>query len=332
MPTRMEALLEVNDLSVQYSLPGGRQVPAVFKASFSLQPGEAVGLLGESGCGKTTTALAVTGLLPGNARLAAGSVRFRGHDLLSLSPAGFEKIRGAEISLIFQEPTLALNPVMRIGRQVAEVIRAHRPWGADRCRAEAVRMLERVRLPDPPAIFSAYPHQLSGGQRRRVLIAQALSCGPALVIADEPTNGLDSRTQAEILSLLVDLKNQFHTSFLFISHHPGILASLADRLLIMYAGCIVEEGDLGGVCRDPLHPYTRGLLDSMPRAPSGTSRAARQRLRPIEGSPPDMTDLPEGCSFAPRCPERMEICSRHGPRLLQTHPLRWVRCAKYETE
>ncbi len=328
----MESLLQIRDLSVHYVLAGQQEVPALAGASFSIQPGEALGLLGESGCGKTTTALAIMRLLPGNARVVAGSIRFQGRDLLSMTEDCLDKLRGVEISVILQEPALSLNPVMSVGRQVAEVFRAHRPWAFDQCRVEAVRMLERVRFPDPATIYSAFPHQLSGGQRQRILIAQALACGPALVIADEPTTGQDSRTQAEILALLNDLKRQLQTSFLFISHHPGVLSALVDHIVVMYAGRVLEEGSAIRVFQEPLHPYTRGLLGSLPGARSGGNLPRKQRLNPIAGNPPDVTRMPAGCAFAPRCPERMDICLRHEPKLLQMHLKRWVRCVKYETK
>ncbi len=325
----MDALLQARDLTISYRNGGRRETPAVVGASFDIHAGEAVGLLGESGCGKSTTALSLPRLLPGSARILDGQVWYRGRDLLQLPDREMERIRGAEISLIFQEAAIALNPVMCAGDQVADVIRAHRSWTRRRCRAEAESLLAQVRLQDVARVSRSFPHELSGGQNQRVLIAQALACGASLVIADEPTTGLDTRTQAEILDLLKELKKRSQTSFLFISHHPGVLAGLADRLLVMYAGRIVEEGDLLQVYTSPRHPYTQGLLRSMPAIPAGASDDTRKRLIPIPGSPPDMSDLPPGCPFAPRCPVRMDVCSLREPPITDLSGSRRVRCFVY---
>jgi len=319
----METLLQVHDLTVSYRR-GDTETCALAGATFQIDAGETVGLLGESGCGKSTTALALLRLLPGNGRVAQGVVHFRGRDLLGLDSREMEQIRGAEIALIFQEPSIALNPVMRAGEQVVEVIRAHRGWSRRRCRSRAEDLLAAVRLDDVERVYGSFPHELSGGQKRRILIAQALACDPALVIADEPTTGLDSRTQMEILDLFRDLKAQSRTAFLFISHDPEVFAGLADRLMVMYAGRIVEQGGLHHVCRTPLHPYTRGLLDSMPRTSEGALDL--QRLHPIPGSPPDMSSLPRGCPFAPRCSERLSLCESEEPSDAGWNGGRTVRC------
>ncbi len=252
-----EILFQVRDLVVQYK---AGETPAVDGVSFEIAPGEAVGLLGESGCGKTTTALALIRMLPPAARLVRGSIQFRGRELLALQEPELEKIRGAEISVIFQEPATALNPVMRVGDQVAEVVRAHRPWSRRVCRAEAESLLAEVCLGDVSRIYAAYPHQLSGGQRQRIAIAQAVACKPPLLIADEPTAALDAKVQAEILDLLKDLQQRRNMALLLISHNPGVLARMADRLLVMQAGKIVEQGPVSEVCRNPQHPYTQALL------------------------------------------------------------------------
>ncbi len=309
----MDVLLQVCDLAVNYRNGVGIDVPALAGVTFDIRAGEAVGLLGESGCGKTTIALALLRLLPRAGRIVRGTMRFRGRNLMELSGKELELIRGAEVSLIFQEPSIALNPVLCVGSQIAEVIHAHRPWGRRRCHAEAEGLLARVGLSDSASVYRAFPHELSGGQKQRILIAQALACGPSLIIADEPTTGLDTKTQAEILDLLKLLKMQSQTAFLFISHHPGVLARLADRLLIMYAGRIMEEGGLGQIYRNPLHPYTRGLLRSMPAVPAGDVEVQKRRLTPIAGSPPDIIDLPRGCPFAPRCLERLDVCADQQP-------------------
>ncbi len=322
----MEALLQVRDLTVSYSDGRNLQVPAVAGISFDIHAGEAVGLLGESGCGKTTTALSVSRLLPSSANIIAGQVRFRDRELLELPEHDMERIRGGTISMIFSEPSSALNPVLCVGDQIAEVIRAHRPWGRSRCRVEAETLLARVHLQDAAHVYRAFPHELSGGQNQRVLIAQALACRPSLVIADEPTTSLDTLTQAEILDLLRHLKASSQTAFLFISHHPGVLARLADRLLVMYAGRIVEEGGLNEVYSSPMHPYTQGLLRSTPANNGEGGIPRRRRLSPIPGSPPDMNDLPVGCVFAPRCPVRLEVCVTREPQTTDLSGKRRVRC------
>jgi oligopeptide/dipeptide ABC transporter ATP-binding protein len=262
--------------------------------------------------------------------MVRGSVRFRGRELSTLPEAELSRLRGAEIALIFQEPSIALNPVICVGDQVTEVIRAHRPWEARRCRKEAESLLARVRLPAGGRVYHAYPHELSGGQNQRVLIAQALACGPSLIIADEPMSGLDAETQAGILELLLELKTHSRVAFLFISHHPGVLARLADRLLVMYAGQIVEEGSLPQVFRTPRHPYTQGLLHSLPAAADACAGKDRKRLVPIRGAPPDMNDLPPGCAFAPRCPLRMDICDLQEPQLVELGGDRQVRCFAHD--
>ncbi len=307
----MPCLLQVSHLTVNYRTGCGTETTAVAGVSFAIGAGEVVGLLGESGCGKSTTALALLRLLPFNARIIRGSVAFGGRNLLDLPDKDLTRIRGNEVSFIFHEPSVALNPVLRVGRQISEVLRAHRPWTSSRCQWEAGQLLARVGLSGSSDIHDAFPHELSGGQKQRVLIAQALACDPALIIADEPTTGLDTHTQADILDVLKDLKERRQTAFLLISHHPGVLARLADRLLVMYAGRIVEEGRLTEVYARPRHPYTAGLLAATPGR-NGCPNSSR-RLVPIPGNPPDMNDAHAGCPFVPRCPIRMDICSSQEP-------------------
>ena len=256
----MENLLQVRDLSIRYSSVGGRYHLAVDRISFDIGAGEVVGLMGESGCGKTSIATSLLGLLPKGQAKISGSISFRGQDLLAMDERALRRIRGAEISMVSQEPGISLSPVLRAGDQVAEVIHAHRNWGWKQCRAEAESMLARVGLFEAERIFSAYPHQLSGGQLQRVVLAQALACGPALLVADEPTASLDARSQADFLVLLRGLKERFQISILLISHTPEIQASLADRLLVMREGQIIEEGRFGQIYRNPRHPYTRTML------------------------------------------------------------------------
>jgi ABC-type glutathione transport system ATPase component len=264
-----ESLLAVQDLSVCFT-SSGRQTRVVNSIRFSITTGEVVGVLGESGSGKTSMALAVLGLLPSNAQIESGSIRLRGRELVGLEERELQKIRGKEISLIFQEPGIALNPVLRVGQQIVEVLRAHNSWSRKRCREEAECMLEQVRLSDVARIYSAYPHELSGGQRQRVAIAQALACKPGLVIADEPTASLDTTIQADILALLKDLQQRLSLAFLLISHNPAILQKMAQRILVVHAGQIVEEGAASQVLHRPQHPYTQHLLECVPQPLSGT--------------------------------------------------------------
>jgi ABC-type dipeptide/oligopeptide/nickel transport system ATPase component len=255
-----ERLLQVRDLVVEY--PG---VTVVDGVTLEVARGESVGVVGESGSGKTTLALSILGLLPGSARVVKGSIQLRGQELLGLPENRLQAVRGAQVSLVFQEPGIALHPQLRVGDQIVEVLRAHRSWSLGRCREEAEALLAQVGLPEPSRLARAYPHELSGGQQQRVTIAQAIACRPALLVADEPTSALDSTTRAEILALLRDLKQRFSLALLLVTHDFGTLGALADRVLVMHAGRVVEEGPLARVCRDPQHPYTRALLRAVPR-------------------------------------------------------------------
>jgi oligopeptide/dipeptide ABC transporter ATP-binding protein len=324
----MSALLQVRNLSVQFSDSRGLDRRAVNNVGFDISPGETVALLGESGCGKTTLALALTRLLPQTARAVCGSIRFRGRDLLQADECELEKVRGAEISTIFQEPGTALNPVMRVGDQIVEVLRAHTNWTHRRCREEAESLLQEVQLSDA-RIYSAFPHQLSGGECQRAVIAQALACKPVFLIADEPTSALDNTTQAQFLTLLKELKDGLKLALLFITHNPLLLTGIADRVLIMYAGRIVEEGTLAQVLRQPRHPYTKGLLRSIPPLPRNRAHVRRLSLPAIPGMPPDLAHLPKGCPFEPRCPERMDICVSRPPEQIQIDDGVHVRCFRY---
>jgi oligopeptide/dipeptide ABC transporter ATP-binding protein len=320
-------LLEVRDLTVAYH-PGGARVLAARDLTFDVEGGEVVGLLGESGCGKSTHLLAILGLLPAPARVVRGSIRLRGREMLSLSPSELRRIRGAEIAIVFQDPSLALNPVRRVGGQVAEVVRAHRDQSRLRCRDDAVAALDEVGLPEPDRIYDAYPHELSGGQRQRVVLAQALSCRPALLLADEPTAALDATTQAEVLALLASLQARLGLAVLMASHDLGALAALARRVLVMYAGTLVEEGTPAQVFGAPLHPYARGLSRAYPR-PAGRVTAPLPPV-PIPGSPPDLARLPAGCAFEPRCPDRRAACAERPPGETRPAPGRRVRCYLHE--
>jgi ABC-type glutathione transport system ATPase component len=278
----MEKLLQIQSLSVRYRSGETEAHDAVAGIGFDIAPGEVVGLMGESGCGKSTAALAILGLLDVRDCAVSGSVQFRGQELRSMDERLLQKIRGAHISLVSQEPGISLSPVMQVGDQIAEVLRAHKDWGGRHCRAEAKRWLARVGLVPANRFYSAFAHQLSGGQLQRVILAQALACEPELVIADEPTASLDARNQAEFLTLLRDLRAQSGISVLLISHAPEIQAALADRVLVMHAGRLVEEGTFGDLYRNASHPYTQALLRRGRQAASGATRdgaaAARELL------------------------------------------------------
>lgn len=325
----MPALLEVRDLTVHYTYGNGAPAVAVDELSLEVAESEVVGLLGESGCGKTTLLLAILGLLPESARVVKGSIRFRGRELRALSESERRGLRGAEISIIFQDPALALNPVRRVGPQVAEVIHAHRRWSRRRCREEALSILAEVGFAAPARVHDSYPHELSGGQRQRVVIAQALACRPALILADEPTASLDSTTQAELWAVLEALQSRFGLALLLVSHDLGALAALAHRVLVMYAGRLVEAGGPAQVFGDPLHPYSRGLLRALPRAPDPTGSLEQRIPPPIPGASPDPAHLPPGCAFEPRCPDRLPLCVERPPGETRPAESRHVRCFKY---
>ncbi len=299
-------MLEVSHLTTVFDV-AGRAVPAVDDVSFEVRNGETLGLVGESGSGKSVTALSILRLIEAPGRIASGSIRFKGRELLTLSETDMRAIRGVEIGLIFQEPMTALNPVFTIGNQIAEVLLVHGRTSRRTARARAVELLSAVRIPDAARRLDDYPHQLSGGMRQRALIAMALACTPALVIADEPTTALDVTIQAEILDLLREMKSAFGLSLLLITHDLGVVAETADRVAVMYAGRIVEHGPVRAVLGSPQHPYTRGLIASMP----GGARGAR--LRGIDGSVPMLGALPSGCAFHPRCPDRFDPCSTTPP-------------------
>jgi peptide/nickel transport system ATP-binding protein len=316
-------LLEVKDLRVEFDTLKG-QMRAVAGVSFDLKPGETLGLVGESGCGKTVTALSVLRLLPVPPATVTGEIRFRGEDLLRAPADHLRRIRGNRIAMIFQEPMTALNPVLTIGEQVMEVLRLHRGLGSHEARREAAAALTRVGLPDAGRRLREYPHQLSGGLRQRALIAMALACDPEILIADEPTTALDVTIQAQILALLGRLQAELGLSVLFITHNLGIVAQTADRVAVMYAGLIVEQAPTRELFRHPDHPYTRGLLSAVPRLdfrhPPG------QELATVQGHVP--TAPLAGCLFRDRCPEAREQC-RQEPPWVEVSPGHLVRCWNY---
>jgi oligopeptide/dipeptide ABC transporter ATP-binding protein len=320
----MADLLAVRGLTVAFEW-GGRTVPVVNDVSFTLARGETLGLVGESGSGKTLTALSLLRLVPPPGRIAAGRVEFDGRDLMSLDEQDMRQVRGARIGLVFQEPTTALDPVFTIGDQIAETLVAHGRGSWREARARAVELLAAVRVPDPARRAGDYPHQLSGGLRQRALIATALACGPSLLVADEPTTALDVTIQAEILDLLSDLTTRFELALLLVTHDLGVVAQRADRVAVMYAGRIVEQAPVRTLFREPKHPYTQGLLASIPGGPAGT------RLRAIDGSVPAPDALGSGCAFAPRCPRRLAACETRVPDLVALGNGHDARCLLHES-
>lgn len=303
-------LLQVEGLVTEFQTEGGL-VRAVDGVDLVVGKGETVALVGESGCGKSVTALSIMRLVQGPAgRIAAGRVLLDGTDLTKLSEAGMRKMRGARIAMIFQEPMTSLNPVLKVGFQIAEAVQLHRRVSRRQAWDEAVKMLDMVEIPDPAERAHSYPHQLSGGMRQRVMIAMALSCGPELLIADEPTTALDVTIQAQILELLDGLRERLGMALLLITHDLGVVAERAERVLVMYAGRVVEEGPVAEVFDDPRHPYTRGLLRAVPRLGQ-----AHTRLDPIPGIVPRLTELPSGCRFRNRCELAEAECARVDPKL-----------------
>jgi len=313
----MADLLQVRDLKTYFYTSQG-VVKAVDGVSYDIQEGETVALVGESGCGKTMSALSIMRLVPRpQGKIEDGEILFQGRNLIALDEEEMRKIRGAEIAMIFQEPMSSLNPVLTIGRQITETLEAHHPVSGEEAKRRALDLLRLVGIPDPAQRFSDYPHQLSGGMRQRVMIAIAVSCGPKLILADEPTTALDVTIQAQILELLRGLSQEFGLAMIIITHNLGVVARYADRVHVMYAGKIIESASAREIYQNPRHPYTLGLLHSVPRL----DQPRRAKLDPIEGQPPDLWNLPEGCSFAPRCKFVAERCVREAPPLrdLENH-------------
>jgi oligopeptide/dipeptide ABC transporter ATP-binding protein len=313
------ALLSVDRLTTVFELATG-PVPAVNEVSFEVYPGETLGLVGESGSGKSVTALSIMQLVQRPGRISGGGIRFKGRDLLTLSEREMRGVRGAEIALIFQEPMTALNPVFTVGDQIAESLLVHGRATRQNVRARSLELLAAVRIANPAERIKDYPHQLSGGMRQRVLIAMAIGCKPSLLIADEPTTALDVTIQAQILDLLRDMKNTLNLSLLLITHDLGVIAETADRVAVMYAGRIVEHAPVRAIFNNPQHPYTRGLLASMP----GTGHG--RRLRAIDGAVPVLGRFPAGCTFHPRCPDRFEPCPIQMPPDYAVAPDHGARC------
>ena len=308
----MTALLEVNGLRTSFKMEDGSEFCAVDGVSFSVEAGKTLGIVGESGCGKSVTSLSVMGLLPkGQGRISGGSIRFEGQDLADLKPSAMRALRGNRMAMIFQEPMTSLNPAFTIGNQLIEGIRCHRDISHAEARAHAIEMLRRVRIPSPEQRIDEYPHKLSGGMRQRVMIAMALACEPKLLIADEPTTALDVTIQAQVLDLMRTLREETGTAIILITHDLGVIAELADEVVVMYSGRIVERASVQALFDNPQHPYTIGLLGSIPKL-----HVEQDRLNAIEGQVPTPMTTVQGCRFAPRCPFAIDQCRREAPPLI----------------
>ena len=324
------SILDVRDLSIHFHIEG-QVVRAVDGITYSIEKEKTLGVVGESGCGKTVTGLSIMGLVqmpPG--RIESGAILYyrdgKPIDMAKLPPKGrkIRSIRGNEIAMIFQEPMTSLNPVYTIGRQIVEAITLHQKLRKKQARTEAIRMLRAVGIPLPEERVDEYPHQLSGGMRQRAMIAMALSCNPSLLIADEPTTALDVTIQAQVLDLMNDLRDRFNTAIQFITHDLGVIANMADDVVVMYLGKIVEAASVAEIFHAPKHPYTRGLMNSIP-----SLAARREHLQPIKGVVPDPRDAPEGCGFEPRCPHAMDICKERVPESTEISPGHSTACWLY---
>jgi peptide/nickel transport system ATP-binding protein/oligopeptide transport system ATP-binding protein len=317
------SLLEVRGLTTAFRTGSG-EINAIEDVSFSVDAGEVLGIVGESGSGKSVTALTIMSLLPQPpARIASGSIHFEGRDLTKLSDRAMQKIRGPGIAMVFQEPMTSLNPVFTIGDQIMETLRAHERLPTREQRARAIAILDKVGIPSASRRLDDYPHQLSGGQRQRVMIAVALCCNPRLLIADEPTTALDVTIQAQILDLLLDLRDEFRMAVIVITHNMGVVAETADRVMVMYAGRVIEQAPVAGIFDAPLHPYTRGLLSCVPSLEQETAR-----LTAIPGTLPEPARRPPGCRFAPRCDLAIDACTAGLPELRPLAPAHDVACIR----
>ncbi|NUQ38599.1 MAG: ABC transporter ATP-binding protein [Caldilineales bacterium] len=322
----MTALLEVKGLKTQFFTEDG-VVQAVNDISYTLDEGETLAIVGESGCGKSVGVMSLIRLIPQPpGRVVAGEVWFDGRDLLKLSNDDIRQVRGNRIAMIFQDPMTSLNPVLTIGQQISEALQLHLGMDKEKARQRSVELLEMVGIPAAASRLDDYPHQFSGGMRQRVMIAMGLSCNPQILIADEPTTALDVTIQAQITDLVQELRQKIGMAIIWITHDLGVVAGLADRVIVMYAGRIVEEGEVHDLYARPHHPYTLGLLRSIPRLDQGHD----ERLIPIEGLPPDLIDLPPGCSFAPRCPFKIGRCETETPPLQTISHTRRVACWRWE--
>ncbi|MBN2550532.1 MAG: ABC transporter ATP-binding protein [Anaerolineales bacterium] len=318
----MGILLDVNDLRTRFHTPEGT-IYAVNGVSFQLAEGETLAVVGESGCGKSVTMLSMMRLIsipPGE--IASGYALYRGRDLLRIAEAEMEDIRGKQISMIFQDPMTSLNPVLTIGRQITEALRTHLGMSSEAARNRAVELLEQVGIPEAVNRLNDYPHQFSGGMRQREMIAMALSCSPDLLIADEPTTALDVTIQAQIVELVIRLREEMGMAIIWITHDLGVVAGIAERVIVMYAGYIVEEAKVDRLYDEPLHPYTLALLAALPRV----DRRRDQRLKSIPGAPPNLLVEPHGCPFAPRCEYAIDLCRKEMPALIPVLPDHRIAC------
>lgn len=319
-----QSILEINDLKTSFFTDDG-EVPAVANVSFSVKPGEILGVVGESGCGKSVTSLSVMGLVPPPGKIVAGNIRFKDEELTTATERRMRQIRGNEIAMIFQEPMTSLNPVFTIGSQLIEGIRLHHRLSKKEAKIRAVQMLRKVGMPRAEELLKEYPHQLSGGMRQRVMITMAMACEPELLIADEPTTALDVTIQAQILDLMKRLNDDLNTSILLITHDLGVVADVCDRIVVMYAGKVVEEGSVRSLFKNPQHPYTEGLIQSVP-----DMRSKQKRLYSIPGNVPKPGSVKHGCLFAPRCQYAFDRCTAENPQLMETEDGHQVRCFLHE--
>ena len=325
----MKPILEIKDLSVTFQTFEGK-VQALDRVSFELLPGETLGIVGESGCGKSVTSLAVMQLIPTPpGTVESGEILLEGKDLLKLSSSKMRKVRGNRISMIFQEPMTSLSPVFTVGEQIAEVFRLHQGLSRKQAALGSVEMLGRVNIPDPSKAARYYPHQMSGGMRQRVMIAMALACKPDILIADEPTTALDVTIQAQVIDQIKALQKEMGMSVMFITHDLGVIAHTAKRVIVMYVGRIMEKASAADLFAKPLHPYTQGLMESIPKAGSKL-RGGNEELKEIKGMVPSLLDLPAGCKFSERCPKKMDICTQQEPELFQVTPEHACRCWLYK--
>ncbi|MEN1970387.1 ABC transporter ATP-binding protein [Lentibacillus sp. N15] len=321
-----QSILEIKGLKTSFYTDDG-EVPAVDNVNFFINPGEILGVVGESGCGKSVTSLSVMGLVPEPGKVKDGSIRFKEEELTKATKKRMQQIRGNEIAMIFQEPMTSLNPVFTIGSQLIEGIRLHKKISKKQAAKVAVDMLKKVGMPRAEQLLKEYPHQLSGGMRQRVMIAMAMACEPALLIADEPTTALDVTIQAQILDLMKRLNEDFNTSILLITHDLGVVADVCNRIVVMYAGKVVEEGNVDAIFKNPKHPYTEGLIQSVPNM-----YAKKDRLYSIPGNVPKPGAVKQGCQFAPRCRYAFDRCTAESPKLLETENGHQVRCFLHEKQ
>ncbi|RXT06550.1 ABC transporter ATP-binding protein [Ammoniphilus sp. CFH 90114] len=325
LKTRQKELLRVENMNIRFKGEGGKLIPAVRDLNFCINEGETVGLVGESGCGKSVTSLSLMRLIPPHSGLAEGKIILQDQDINQLSEREMRSLRGNRVSMIFQEPMTSLNPVQKIGKQIGEVIYLHSSLSKEEIQQKSIEMLKKVGIPRAEKIINDYPHQLSGGMRQRVVIAMAMACNPKLLIADEPTTALDVTIQAQILELMNELKEQYNTSILLITHDLGVIAEMADRVMVMYYGQIVEQADVRTLFKHPKHPYTIGLLNSVP----DIDDESNDPLKPIEGNVPTLGMIKAGCAFRDRCQHSFQKCHEQNPPLFN-HQGQLVRCWLYE--